>query len=119
MRNIFSQSEAQKASTFDLNLRVWNANLATGQKQEFNWVKFEAGSRYPMHQHPYEQTSIMIEGRMILTVGDESREVGPGDMWFAPANLPHGGEIIGDAPIVFVEVYSAPSKGDGSDVTYL
>ena len=67
---------------------------------------------------PYEQVSVMVQGRMRLRVGDETREVGPGDMWFAPADMPHGGEILGEDPVIFIDVYAPPSRGDGSDVSY-
>ena len=53
--------------------------------------------------------SVMISGRMRLTVGDEVRDIGPGDMWFAPANVEHGGEILGDQPVVFIDVYAPPA----------
>ena len=36
-----------------------------------------------------------------LTVGEESREIGPGDSWYAPAGVPHGGEILGEEEAVF------------------
>ena len=37
-------------------------------------------------------------------------EIGPGDMWHAPAHVPHGGEVLGREPVVFVDVYAPPSK---------
>ena len=55
---------------------------------------------------------------MRLTVGDEVREVGPGDMWFVPSSVPHGGEILGEEPVIFIDVYSPPSGGHDGDVTY-
>jgi quercetin dioxygenase-like cupin family protein len=55
---------------------------------------------------------------MRLTVGDEVREVGPGDMWFASSDVPHGGEILGDEPVIFIDVYSPPSGGHDEAVTY-
>ena len=92
--------------------------MALGDHQELCWVKFDPGSTYPMHSHPYEQVSVIIQGRMRLHVGEETREVGPGDMWFAPSNTPHGGEILGEEPVIFIDVYAPSSLGDGSDVTY-
>ena len=118
MANVFTQSEAEAGAKHYPEMKLWHANLAKGAEQEFNWVKFEVGSIYPLHSHPYEQTSFVISGRIRLTVGDEVREVGPGDMWFVPSNVPHGGELLGDEPFVFIETYSPPSAGDDSDVTY-
>ena len=55
---------------------------------------FEPGTDLPEHSHPHEQISVMLQGRMRLTVGDEIQEIGPGDIWYAPANVPHGGELL-------------------------
>ena len=118
MPNITTFDEASDRAKNDPEMRVWNANLATGTYQEFSWVKFEVGSVYPLHSHPWEQSSVVIKGRMRLTVGDEVREVGPGDMWFAPPNVPHGGEILGNEPVIFVEVYSPPGASHEEDITY-
>lgn len=117
MANIISLSEADEVSEFSEGMRVWHASLANGANQELVWAKFEPDGNYPLHSHPYEQTSVVIQGRMRLTVGDEVREVGPGDMWVAPANVPHGGEILGDEPLIFIDVYSPPSGGY-KDITY-
>ena len=45
---------------------------------------------------------------MRLTMGDEVREIGPGDMWYAPANVPHGGEVLGGEPVGFVDIHAPP-----------
>ncbi len=119
MANIISLSEADTASKYFPDEKVWwRGRLALGTKQELCWVKYDPGSTYPMHSHPYEQVSVVVQGRLRLTVGAETREVGPGDMWFAPADMPHGGEILGDEPVIFVDVYAPPSAGDDTDVTY-
>ena len=119
MSNIITLSEAEDASTFYPDMRVWwKGRLALGKDQELCWVKFEPGSVYPLHSHPYEQISVIVQGRMRLDVGDESREVGPGDMWFVPSDMPHGGLVLGEEPVVFIDVYSPPSSGDDTDVTY-
>ena len=119
MSNIVSLSKAEASAEYFPDMRVWwNSELATGTHQELNWVKFEPGSTYPLHSHPYEQTSVVIQGRIRLTVGDEVCEVGPGDMWFVPSNVPHGGVILGDEPVIFIDVYSPPSGGHDEDVTY-
>ena len=92
--------------------------LANGKHQQLIWARFEPGSIYALHSHPYEQTSVMLRGRMRLTVGGDVRDIGPGDMWFAPADVPHGGVILGDEPVVFIDVYAPHSGGLGNNVTH-
>ena len=114
---IFTADEAQAGAELFPD-GAWTNVLADGAHQQFLWARFNPGSVYRLHSHPYEQSSVMLQGRMRLTVGDEVRDIGPGDMWFAPAGVPHGGEILGDKPVVFIDVYAPHSGGVGSDVTY-
>lgn len=119
MPNIITLAEAEASSKFYPDMKVWHSALGSGELQELIWAKFEPDGHYPMHTHPYEQVSVVIQGRMRLTVGEEVREVGPGDMWLAPAGVPHGGEILGDEALIFIDVYAPPSGGDESAVMYL
>jgi quercetin dioxygenase-like cupin family protein len=66
--------------------------------------RLDAGAALPVHAHPQEQTGYLVAGRIRLTVGEETRVVGPGDGWSIPAGVPHGGEALDDA--VAVEVFS-------------
>ena len=52
----------------------------------------------------------MVSGCMHLTVGDEVRDIGLGDMWYTPANGEHGGEILGHEPVNFIDVYAPPAQ---------
>lgn len=84
------------------------AKVVDGKNMQLVWAEFQPSSSYPLHAHEREQFSFMLSGRMRLTVGDEVSEVGAGDIWHAPSNVEHGGEILGDQPVVFVDVYSPP-----------
>ena len=78
----------------------------TGERLQLIWAYFEPGGQYEMHSHPHEQFSFMVAGRMLLKVGDQQKEVSPGDMWYAPPNVVHGGDLLGDEPVVFVDVFT-------------
>ncbi len=106
---IFSAAETEASSDFISDCKVHSAIPVTGESCQLLWAKFEPGGTYELHSHPHEQISVMVSGRMRLTVGDEVRDIGPGDMWYAPANVQHGGEILGDEPVVFIDVYAPPS----------
>ncbi len=83
-----------------------DAQIVTGEHMHLIRAVYEPGTTYEMHSHPYEQFSLLLSGRLLLTVGDETREIGPGDGWYAPADMPHGGQVLGDEPAVFLDVYS-------------
>jgi len=84
--------------------------VVDGENMQLIWAEFQPGTRYELHSHPHEQFSFMVSGRMKLTVGDETREIGAGEMWHAPSNVVHGGELLGDEPVVFIDVYSPPNE---------
>ena len=105
--NIFSWESIDAEYFPDSKVRV---KLATGDNMQLIWAEFQPDGRYDLHSHACEQFSLMISGRMKLTVGDETREIGPGEMWHAPANVVHGGEMLGDEPVVFIDIYSPPSE---------
>ena len=86
------------------------AQLISGEQMHLIRAVFEPGATYPMHSHPHEQFSLLLAGRIRLTVGDETREIGPGDGWYVAANVLHGGKIIGDETAVFVDIYSPATR---------
>ena len=95
----------------ELDTTRWDADrvgaqILTGEHMHLIRAVYEPGATYEMHSHPHEQFSLLLSGRMLLTVGGEIREIGPGDGWYAPGGVPHGGEVLGDEPAVFIDVYS-------------
>lgn len=95
----------------DLDAVRWDddrvdAQIVTGEHMHLIRAVYEPGATYPMHSHPHEQFSLLLSGRLLLTVGDETREIGPGDGWYAPGGVPHGGQVLGDEPAVFLDIYS-------------
>ncbi|MYA27491.1 MAG: cupin domain-containing protein [Acidimicrobiales bacterium] len=102
-RRIFSWEE--------LGTTRWDADqveaqILSGEHMHMIRAVYEPGATYEMHSHPHEQFSLLLSGRMLLTVGEETREIGPGDGWYAPGGVPHGGVVLGDEPAVFIDVYS-------------
>ncbi|MCF6347281.1 MAG: cupin domain-containing protein [Flavobacteriaceae bacterium] len=44
----------------------------------------------PMHSHPAEQTTYILEGELIVFIeGEEPQKIGKGDMYYVEANIPH------------------------------
>ena len=78
--------------------------MAYGEKTLLAEFRLEAGSILPRHAHLYEQTGYLVQGRIRLTIGEETFDVGPGDSWCIPGNIDHSAEII-EATIA-VEVFS-------------
>jgi len=103
---VFYNWDELEAEDHGLPSSLCRIKAITGEKLQLIWARFEPGGEYEMHSHPHEQFSFMVQGRMLLHVGDEEKEVGPGDIWYAPPNVVHGGKLVGDEPVIFVDVFT-------------
>ncbi|MFQ6101834.1 MAG: cupin domain-containing protein [Anaerolineae bacterium] len=63
------------------------------------------GHSVPTHTHPHEQVGMVYSGRAILHIGDEEREVGPGDFYCIPGGVSHSDTCIGDEPFVMLDIF--------------
>jgi quercetin dioxygenase-like cupin family protein len=67
-----------------------------GERMEVSKLSFEEGGGADIHQHPEEQVMYVLSGRLRVTCGDETYEVGPGEATFNPSNAPHGVTALED-----------------------
>jgi quercetin dioxygenase-like cupin family protein len=78
------------ASTFDAAAAA-KADLFRGAHLFVGLNCFEPGQTQRMHTHAgADKFYLVVSGRARMTVGDETREVGPGTIVWAPADVPHG-----------------------------
>jgi quercetin dioxygenase-like cupin family protein len=79
-----------------------------GERIMLNFVRLEPGVIVPMHHHPHEQAGTVLEGSIVLTIEGETRELGPGDAYVAPANARHGATTPNGCLVV--DVFSPPRE---------
>jgi quercetin dioxygenase-like cupin family protein len=58
------------------------------------------------HHHPHEQIVYIVSGRFRLYLGKEYRDMGPGSLLVVPPNVEHWGEVLGDEPVLNLDVFS-------------
>ena len=78
--------------------------LVHGQKTLMVEFRLQKDAVLPRHKHPHEQTGFLVSGRLDLTIGNETRQQGPGDSWCIPGDTEHGATALEDS--VAVEVFS-------------
>jgi quercetin dioxygenase-like cupin family protein len=81
----------------------------TGGKLMANWVTIEPHRTVPRHQHPHEQLGVMLDGAMELTIGEETRLLGPGDAYTIPPHLPHSAATHEEGCVV-LDVFTPPRE---------
>ena len=63
-------------------------------KVMLTFFDFTPHSIVPMHKHPHEQITFIIEGEMEFTLGNETRVLGKGEGVAIPPNEEHGGKVL-------------------------
>jgi quercetin dioxygenase-like cupin family protein len=64
----------------------------------------EKGAELPEHRHVHEQAGYVVRGSISLSIGGQTREMGLGDSWDIPSDVPHSARALEDS--VVVEVFS-------------
>ena len=57
-------------------------------------VVLKADTVVPLHSHPHEQVTYVLEGRFEFTVGTETRILEPGIAAIIPGGVMHGGKTL-------------------------
>lgn len=82
------------------------------QHLAITWVDCPPGSWQPLHQHhTQEQIYVITQGRGIMTVGDEERDLEAGTLVFVPPATPHTIRNETNAPMSYVSATSPPFDG--------
>ena len=93
---------------------VWGetvrARRIEGERITFALVELAPSSIVPGHQHEAEQLGMVITGTVTFTIGDETRELGPGGTWRIASNVYHQ-VTVGPAGALVIDVFS-PIRSD-------
>ena len=83
-----------------------------GERQSLVRYRYAPGAIFPVHQHPEEQVTVVLSGRIAFEVDGERREVGPGEVVVIPGGVPHGAAVAGDEPVETLNALS-PRRASG------
>ena len=108
----FSQNPGRKIEVTSVNEMVKKNPLGPGGptekvsgsiKTDTTELSVIAMSKIRLHHHELEDHIVYVaRGRGMARLGDEEREVKPGDILFLPKRIPHGFTKIGDENLILV-----------------
>ncbi len=78
--------------------------LNSGERTTLAEITFAVGAVVPLHSHEHEQIGYLAQGRVVFELGEETRELHPGDSWLVPSNVPH--KVTALEASVAVDVFS-------------
>ncbi len=66
--------------------------LMQSQQNQLVFFEFENDTEIPLHSHG-AQWGIVVDGKIDLTIGGETRTYHKGDSYYIPTGVEHGGKI--------------------------
>ena len=80
-----------------------------GERITMGLVALDPGAVVPEHRHEQEQLGMVVRGSLRFRIGDESRELGPGETYRILSSEPHEAHAGPDGAVV-IDVFSPPRE---------
>jgi quercetin dioxygenase-like cupin family protein len=77
----------------------------SGEQVTVTRVRYAPGTVIPDHHHEAEQATIIMQGRLEITVAGITQEVGPGAVVVIPSNAAHSLKAVGNEEVLFFEAF--------------
>jgi quercetin dioxygenase-like cupin family protein len=87
-----------------IDRRVLTTPKATVQE-----YRFEPGASFPIHHHPQEQITVVLDGEVSFSADGERRDLRAGEWSVVPGDVPHG-VTAGPAGARFIAILVPPRK---------
>ncbi len=81
---------------------------ADGEKVMLVEVHFDSGAAVPGHNHPHEQVSYIVSGRLRFILYGEVMDLKTGDSLHIPSNAPHEATAVEET--VTLDIFSPPRE---------
>jgi quercetin dioxygenase-like cupin family protein len=85
-----------------------------GAKLMLSYLELDEGCLVPEHSHPHEQAGMLLEGKLELGIGEETRICESGEMFIIPGGVTHSARPMG-GPAVVLDVFS-PVREDHAEL---
>ncbi|RQG99409.1 cupin domain-containing protein [Natrarchaeobius oligotrophus] len=105
----FVRSEDVSTQVFDWGTIKWMSRPDVTGSERFSAgiVNLDPGRGHELHTHPdSDELLFVISGTGEQIVGDETREIGPGELVYVPENVEHGTMNTGWETLQLLAVYA-------------
>jgi quercetin dioxygenase-like cupin family protein len=73
-----------------------------GANASLGYVTIKAGSVMPMHHHPHEQLTLILDGELEMEIGGKKVLLTKGMSYVIPSNTPHAAKAHADCTVIDV-----------------
>jgi quercetin dioxygenase-like cupin family protein len=102
--SVVTTSQGQPRAFLGIRFEV----LATGPRSMVTRMLYADGDEAAQHAHPNEQAGYVVSARVRLTIAGETFELGPGDSYVIPADIPHSLTVVSAGEVV--DVFTPPRE---------
>jgi mannose-6-phosphate isomerase-like protein (cupin superfamily) len=89
--------------------KMVKASLFATERLYYDLYCLEPGQAQKVHAHAgSDKVYLVLDGRALITIGDEERELSPLESALAPAGAPHGVRNDGQVPLCLLVVTTPP-----------
>lgn len=92
--------------TLGRHVGVESRLLVDGANLTVLFSQWAPGAVAPEHVHPHEQVGICLQGHVVLAIEGKDYEVGPGEFYHIPGNVPHAERNEGSDPVILADFFS-------------
>jgi mannose-6-phosphate isomerase-like protein (cupin superfamily) len=86
-----------------------SAVRSDGSLAVLNWMEPRPTARAP-HDHPFDQLSFVLDGKMEFEVEGETFNVGPGEVLVIPPDAAHTARALGTETALSLDIFAPPRE---------
>jgi quercetin dioxygenase-like cupin family protein len=79
--------------------------MIVGEKIMICRLRFAPNLVTPAHDHPHEQMTLVEQGRVLFTIGEQQRVAQAGDVLYFPSGVWHGATML-EEEVVLIDIFS-------------
>ena len=96
--SFFRSFKDEKVEELEKGIKVSSLSV---HDHEVRQMSFDVETRIPSHRHSKDVVTLVLEGHLEMTVGTETKTVGPGELFLVPANTDHNGRVLGNRVVAY------------------
>ncbi len=81
-------------------------SVISGEKVMMVMNEIQPDAPPNLHSHTSEQILYIIKGKAEVGIGEQKWIMGPGDVVVIPSNVPHVLKVLGNEPVLNLDVFS-------------
>ncbi|NOK57706.1 MAG: cupin domain-containing protein [Chloroflexi bacterium AL-W] len=82
--------------------------LVSGPQMMQMAAKLDKGSNLPEHEHPHEQITYVVQGKLHFFLAGTLHALSSGESLLIPGNVPHAVEVLEDTLVI--DTFSPPRE---------